>query len=149
MKLLRSSKAISKKVNPRIITLYRSQALLMRDHYLKKLILILNFINFIALVSNSFNIKKIKYCIKNIYQFYLHIFHKFVPFITQKKMFYSELQFEFLKLRHFLVHSLTEDHRITKTKMLRKNCWPPRQMLAPKCSLPPTRGADLGGRRTL
>ena len=36
-------------------------------------------------------------------------------------------------------YSLTEDHRIIKTKMLRKNHWTPRQMLPPKCSLLPLR----------
>ena len=38
-----------------------------------KLILILNFINFISLVSNSFSTKKMKYCIENIHQFYPQI----------------------------------------------------------------------------
>ena len=38
-----------------------------------KLILILNFINFIPLVSNSFSPKKMKYCIENIHQFYPQI----------------------------------------------------------------------------
>ena len=47
----------------------------MEDHYLKKLILVLNFINFIPLVSNSFNVGKI-------YQCYPHIFDKFMPFFT-------------------------------------------------------------------
>ena len=43
------------------------------------------------LISNSFKIIKIKYCIKNIYQFYPQIkfmpfiMPKFMPFITQKK----------------------------------------------------------------
>ena len=32
-------------------------------------------------------------------------------------------------------NSLTEDHRITKTKMLRQNHCTPSQMLPPKCSL--------------
>ena len=40
-----------------------------------------------------------------------------------------------------ICYSFTEDHTITKTKMLRKNCWslppPPRQMLPPKCNFPP------------
>ena len=36
-----------------------------------------------------------------------------------------------------MVHSLTEDHRITKTKILRINCWSSKQMIALKCSLPP------------
>ena len=38
----------------------------------------------ISMLSNSFNIVKIKYCIKNIYQFYPQI--KFMPFIMPKFM---------------------------------------------------------------
>ena len=34
-------------------------------------------------------------------------------------------------------YSLTEENKIKKTKMLRKDCWSPRQMLPPKCNLPP------------
>ena len=72
MKLLRFSKAISKKVNLRIIILHGSQVLGRSQLEIIKLIIILNFITFIALVSNIFNIRKIKKFIENnnIYQFY-------------------------------------------------------------------------------
>ena len=75
MKLLRSSKAISKKVSLKILVLHRSQGVFYRKSLLEiiKLILIFNFINFIPLVSNRFNIRKMKYCIENKYQFYPQI----------------------------------------------------------------------------
>ena len=53
MKLLRSSKAISKLVNFKVMVLYRSQVLFIGDRNLKKLILIFNFSNFIPLSQTA------------------------------------------------------------------------------------------------
>ena len=66
--IYRPSKTIRKKVSLRIIILYKSQVLFI--------------LNFSPLVSSNFNITKLKYCIKNMYQFYSFIFHKFMLFIT-------------------------------------------------------------------
>ena len=53
MRLLRSSKAISKLVNFKVMVLYRSQVLFIGDRNLKNLILIFNFSNFIPLSQTA------------------------------------------------------------------------------------------------
>ena len=64
---MRFLKAISKKVNFKILDLYRYQDFLSGRSLLEvKLSFILNFTNFMSLVSKSFNIRNMKYFIENI-----------------------------------------------------------------------------------